>query len=154
EVPQQPKWPQRIHIRSRTQLPPMRRQSSQPSLDGSTSATVSRWAQAAALIVPSTLGQVLERLGHVTGKDRLPLRAEDALYDGVFAGQPGQMAQAVLQHLLIGDRDSGLDSPAAGQLGAADRDACQLWRLVVAVDDHKGEDHRASRPPPGGGVDE
>src|SRR5205085_8666405 len=50
---------------------------SQPSLDGSTSATVSRWAQDAALIVPSTLGQVLEGLGYVTRKDRPPLRADE-----------------------------------------------------------------------------
>src|SRR5207248_10921852 len=39
---------------------------SQPSLDGSTSATVSRWAQDAALIVPSTRGHVLDGLEYVT----------------------------------------------------------------------------------------
>src|SRR5690242_16657925 len=41
-----------MHMRRCTQRPPMRSQSSQPWLEGSTSTTVSRWPQAAALMAP------------------------------------------------------------------------------------------------------
>src|SRR5439155_20488713 len=45
ELSQQPTWPHDMHIRRCTHWPPMRRQSSQPSLLGRTSAIWSRWLQ-------------------------------------------------------------------------------------------------------------
>src|SRR5581483_9535273 len=52
ELSQQPTCPQLMHMRRCTQSPPIRRQSSQPSLEGTTSEMASRWEQVSAILNP------------------------------------------------------------------------------------------------------
>ncbi len=59
ELSQQPTWPQIMHIRRCTHRPPVRRHSSQPSAEGPTAATWSRWLQNSSASVtasPPTIG--------------------------------------------------------------------------------------------------
>src|SRR5438128_683614 len=53
-------WPHSMHMRRWTHWPPMRKQSSQPSLLGATSATWSRWLQVSAMSSAAIAGELVE----------------------------------------------------------------------------------------------
>jgi hypothetical protein len=94
---QQPMWPHSMHMRRWTDWPPMRRQSSQPSLFGVTSATWSRWLQVSAMSSVAVVGELVEH-----PVERRRQRVDLAI---------GQQVEEVPLHCFGVRRRGGFDGP-------------------------------------------
>ena len=84
---------------------------------------------------PLSLIRGLGTVRGCTGKDRLPRTAELAADHRVVAREPRHVADAVFEHLLVGDVRGRFGGGRARQLRAADR------RGVHAADERLVDDH-------------
>lgn len=76
----------------------------------------------------------------------MPACIEGGTHDLILGRQPSQMADRMLQHLMVDDRIRRRGRLRAGEIGTDYRRRCHRSR--VGENEHEREDHRLTIEPP------